>query len=93
MQTSIHRSIEAHDPLRYDVAMMTAKPFEERRRQQSDRRSADRQGKYDRRKNRCGRCALFSTPEGVGSPEAGFCGYYERPITADAFACPYFESI
>lgn len=69
--------------------MSHPQPFEDRRRPQPDRRSADRQGKYDRRKNRCARCALFSVAIGA---EEGFCGYFERPITADAFACPYFES-
>ncbi len=57
-------------------------PFEERRKQQ--RRQADRQGKYDRRRNRCLHCQFFQA-------EAAYCAYLEKPMAADEFACPAFE--
>lgn len=57
-------------------------PFEERRKRQ--RRHADRTGKYDRRRNRCLHCSFFSDAP-------GYCGYLEKPMSAEDFACPAFE--
>lgn len=61
----------------------------ERRKQ--DRRQSDRQGKYDRRKNRCANCAHFQ--ENGADPENGFCQYHSIIVVASAFACPYFDSL
>lgn len=62
---------------------------EQERRTQIDRRGADRQGKYDRRRNRCGSCAQFEPPKKEGKP--GFCKHHKKPFTAEDFACVAFE--
>lgn len=58
------------------------------RRRQTDRRAADRHGKYDRRKNRCGMCTHYADREPVGD---GFCLFHHKPLTAEDFACLEFE--
>lgn len=73
---------------------MTPKPSgwdrQERRNPQSDRRQSDRQGKFDRRRNRCGRCRFFALETGAS---VGFCEQHQRPFSPDAFACPLYESV
>lgn len=66
---------------------------EERRASKTDRRGADRQGKYDRRRNRCGSCAQFEPPAKSGSSreQKGFCRVHKKPFTADDFACVKYE--
>ncbi|MGE0199429.1 MAG: hypothetical protein AB7P76_00520 [Candidatus Melainabacteria bacterium] len=64
----------------------TSEPTE--RRQQADRRAASRQGKYERRKNRCGGCGYFAVSEDA---LIGYCRYHQGEITATAFACPAFK--
>lgn len=65
-------------------------PIEGERRKEQDRRSAERQGKYDRRRNRCNHCAHFQ----VGSPMGqGFCSFHQVPMASDAFACPNFDPL
>lgn len=59
------------------------------RRREQDRRQAGRQGKYDRRKNRCVHCTHF-TEEGDGR---GLCNFHHTPMVAYAFACPFFEPV
>ena len=58
-------------------------------RRQQDRRQADRQGKYDRRRNRCISCSHFQTA--TDSEPPGFCRFHQIAMAADAFACPYFS--
>ncbi|MEB3286319.1 MAG: hypothetical protein VKJ04_02330 [Vampirovibrionales bacterium] len=55
-------------------------------RRKLERRSSDRQGKYDRRRNRCGHCQLFN-------PLEQFCTFHQKPIRFDDFACPAFKSL
>ena len=57
------------------------------RRKEQDRRQADRQGKYDRRRNRCVHCVHFVEEE-AGK---GQCRFHQVVVTAYAFACPNFE--
>lgn len=59
------------------------------RRKEQDRRQTERQGKYDRRKNRCVHCVHFKAQSG----ENGQCLYHKTPILASAFACPNFETV
>ena len=56
------------------------------RRQQTDRRSEGRSGKYDRRRNTCGRCDYFDA-------EKSYCNYLEGNIKSEDFACPMFTLI
>lgn len=63
---------------------MTNWDFTERR-QQTDRRSEGRSGKYDRRRNRCGRCDHFDA-------ENKFCNYHKGSIQSNDFACPAFTA-
>ncbi len=60
----------------------------ERRRQ--DRRQNDRQGKYDRRRNRCVNCIHYSEEADSGK---GMCHFHEMPVIALAFACTHFEGL
>lgn len=57
------------------------------RRKEQDRRQTDRQGKYDRRKNRCSHCVHFES----NLTEQGHCLLQNIPMEASAFACPEFE--
>ena len=61
--------------------------LEGERRKEQDRRSSERQGKYDRRKNRCVHCAHYkpSTKE-----DQGFCEFHKTAIMSYTFACPNF---
>lgn len=67
-------------------------PIEGERRQEQDRRQNDRQGKYDRRRNRCVHCAYFQNKSQT-IEEEGFCLYHHSPMSSEAFACPYFTAI
>jgi hypothetical protein len=58
-------------------------PFLEGERRKEDRRQNDRQGKYDRRKNRCVHCLYFQEP--------AYCQKHNTAMAADAFACPQFS--
>jgi hypothetical protein len=60
------------------------------RRVNPDRRANNRQGKYDRRRNRCGRCVFFNPAE---PPEMGFCRQHQQAMARDAFACWLFEEV
>lgn len=61
------------------------------RRATPDRRSQGRQGKYDRRRNRCINCRHFSAGE---TPQAtGFCQKHQEPFIPDTFACADFQNI
>lgn len=62
--------------------------LEGERRKEQDRRSSERQGKYDRRKNRCAHCAHYKPS---AKEEQGFCQFHKTAILAYAFACPNFE--
>ncbi len=57
---------------------------QERRKSLLDRRSKERQGKYDRRRNRCGRCRHFEI--------RGHCRKHDIAVTEETFACILFES-
>lgn len=61
------------------------------RRQQFDRREADRQGKYDRRRNRCKHCARFVVAS--DNSEGGFCQQHQTPMSPEAFTCPFFKPV
>lgn len=62
----------------------------ERRASEEDRRERSRQGKYDRRRNRCRACQSF-----VKDPNStvGTCQRHHRPYSPDAFACLWFEPL
>ncbi len=68
---------------------------DERRQQEVDRRTKERQGKYDRRKNRCVHCRFFEMDadfaDGPVGDSVGFCHQHERPMAAYAFVCILFE--
>ena len=57
------------------------------RRKEQDRRSSERQGKYDRRKNRCAHCAHYKPSI---KEDQGFCQFHQTAILAYTFACPNF---
>ncbi|MCE3235703.1 MAG: hypothetical protein K0Q50_1883 [Vampirovibrio sp.] len=57
------------------------------RRKEQDRRQTERQGKYDRRKNRCALCVHFKSTGG----DNGRCLYHQTEMSASAFACPNFD--
>lgn len=68
-------------------------PSEERR--QGPRREADRKGKLDRRKTRCGACFYWKkTAETPSSQEIseGWCGFHNQAFTAESFACVVFKA-
>lgn len=60
------------------------------RRKEQDRRQTERQGKYDRRKNRCVHCVHFREEAVTGK---GTCLFHQTDMVAYAFACPNFEAI
>jgi hypothetical protein len=66
--------------------------FPEQERRKTNRRQNDRQGKYDRRRNRCAHCRHFQPPAEEGEV-LGECLAHHSPMTAAAYACPVFESI
>ncbi len=61
-------------------------------RRQQNRRQADRQGKYDRRRNRCEHCLHFA-PNVLKPEQEGHCRYHDLPMASDAFACPNFSPL
>jgi len=60
------------------------------RRKEQDRRASERQGKYDRRRNRCANCLHYKPS---AKTDQGFCQFHKTAILAYAFACPNFEAI
>jgi hypothetical protein len=67
--------------------------FEGDRRKQ-DRRQADRQGKYDRRRNRCSHCIHFQmSSESDNASESGACQFHHITVLSHAFACPNFDPL
>ena len=66
-------------------------PFAQGERRKQARRQADRQGKYDRRKNRCANC-LHYQENGADAVGNGFCRHHAIMVVAAAFACPFFEA-
>ncbi|WP_303673912.1 hypothetical protein [Vampirovibrio chlorellavorus] len=58
------------------------------RRREQDRRSAERQGKFDRRRNRCMHCLHFQEPS---EGDKGLCLLHQAAVASDAFACPNFD--
>jgi hypothetical protein len=65
-------------------------PDLEGERRKQARRQADRQGKYDRRRNRCMHCSHFQEEVHTGK---GYCGFHQVAMAAYAFACPNFEGL
>jgi hypothetical protein len=65
-------------------------PIEGERRKEQDRRSMERQGKYDRRRNRCVHCLHFQEDKIAGK---GMCLFHHVEMTAYSFACPNFDAI
>jgi hypothetical protein len=65
-------------------------PYFEGERRKEDRRQNDRQGKYDRRKNRCVHCLYFQPGEASGG--LGHCARHHTDIAAETFACPQFSA-
>jgi hypothetical protein len=61
------------------------------RRVNPERRAANRHGKYDRRRNRCGQCAFFARQGLEFQQIQGFCLQHQKELFADAFACVLFE--
>lgn len=64
--------------------------MEGERRKEQDRRSSERQGKYDRRRNRCGHCEHYKPSN---KEDQGFCQFHKTAIMSYAFACPNFGAI
>jgi hypothetical protein len=62
---------------------------QEERRKEPDRRSLGRQGKYDRRRNRCVQCAHFKEEDQTGK---GVCLFHNTAMVSYAFACPQFAA-
>ncbi len=58
------------------------------RRTHKDRRSNDRHGKYDRRRNRCGKCVHFADVAPTGE---GFCLFFQKKLSPEDFACLEFQ--
>ena len=79
----------------------TAEPkiVADRRQSNTDRRTASRQGKFDRRQNRCGHCMHFVTAASdrvlseplLGQP--GVCGLTKDEITTQTYVCLSFEPL
>lgn len=67
-------------------ANFVSKPPVERRQSQQDRRGLERQGKFDRRKNRCGQCRFWDKA-------ARWCQQHQTGMAEDAFACLLFERL
>ncbi|MBK8190509.1 MAG: hypothetical protein IPK79_08690 [Vampirovibrionales bacterium] len=63
-------------------------PTCERRAANADRRTRNRQGKYDRRRNRCRACLSFAWAPGQ---RVGDCQRHGRTFSPDAFACVWFD--
>ncbi|MBY0403558.1 MAG: hypothetical protein K2X66_06635 [Cyanobacteria bacterium] len=62
------------------------------RRKTPDRRSSNRQGKYERRKNRCSLCRHFLLKQ-LSETEDGFCTQHQQPIASEMFACWLFQEL
>jgi hypothetical protein len=77
-----HDSSSASEPLLSDLTG---------ERRKGDRRAAGRQGKYDRRRNRCAHCRSFQ----AGTPPdlSGVCTFHHLPMRPDAFACVEFTPL
>lgn len=89
------REEDKHDPSQSPDSPETASfcvlpPIEGERRKEQDRRSAERQGKYDRRRNRCVHCLHF---QAEGQTVQGICQFHQVPMASDAFACPNFNPL
>jgi hypothetical protein len=82
---------ERNEPISEMLQPRIPVPFVQGERRRQDRRQSDRQGKYDRRKNRCENCDHFQ-PNGA-APESGFCQHHGIIVMTSAFACPYFETV
>ncbi|MEB3205921.1 MAG: hypothetical protein VKK59_01065 [Vampirovibrionales bacterium] len=70
--------------------------LQERRLSRIDRRQNSRQGKFDRRRNRCTHCVHFKVTqteqtEANKSSSSGFCSKHHEPMTAETYACWVFE--
>ncbi len=78
---------EQQDPNESQVNSVAVPPVEGDRRKE-DRRSMERQGKYDRRRNRCVHCIHFQ--ESTDTIK-GLCQFHHVEIAAYAFACPHFD--
>jgi hypothetical protein len=61
--------------------------LEGERRKEQDRRSSERQGKYDRRRNRCAHCEHYKPS---AKEDQGFCLFHKTAIMSYTFACPNF---
>jgi hypothetical protein len=61
--------------------------IQEERRKEPDRRASGRQGKYDRRRNRCVQCVHFKEEDKAGK---GLCTYHNLDMVSYAFACLQF---
>ena len=61
--------------------------WDQTERRKQARRQAERSGKYDRRRNRCGSCAHFSETDPA---KPGWCDYHKGEIGYDDFACPMY---
>lgn len=82
------REEDNQDPSHPPAPFCELPPIEGERRKEQDRRSMERQGKYDRRRNRCVHCVHFQEETGAGK---GMCLFHQVEITAYAFACPNFD--
>lgn len=80
----------AHDSEEPSSWPLASLPSIEGERRKQDRRQADRQGKYDRRRNRCVHCSHFAEVDSTGK---GRCTYHQVDMVAYAFACPHFEGL
>lgn len=71
----------------------------ERRTGGEDRRGNRRQGKLDRRRNRCGACRFYgehlaeSEPTSPIPPSQAMCQQHQQEVKAIDFGCVLFEGI
>lgn len=65
-------------------------PSYQDRRTHKDRRASDRHGKFDRRRNRCGKCAHFAEVAPIEEGE-GFCLFFQKKLSPEDFACLEFQ--
>lgn len=73
-----------------DNTIVLSPPTLEGERRKEIRRQTDRQGKYDRRRNRCANCQQFTTQ---ANNEKGYCQLHQLEMDAFAFGCPQFSAI
>lgn len=57
------------------------------RRRNTDRRTSQRDGKFERRKNTCGNCSYYK----VQTEVSGLCMKHQTMLKSTDFACTWFQ--